>query len=82
MALTVNANKLRGKIAEKGYTISSLARDMNVARNTMSMYIKDPRAMQLGQIIRLAELLCESSEEARAIFLAQDLRETQEGGNT
>lgn len=81
MALTVNANKLRGKIAEKGYTISSLASDMNVTRDTMSRYIKDPRAMQLGQIIRLASLLCDSDEEAKSIFLVQDLRETQEGGS-
>lgn len=37
----INIPKLRGKMAEKNYTISSLANALGIDRNTLSKYLWD-----------------------------------------
>ena len=78
MAYTVEVNKLRGKMAEKGYKLDGFAKELGITRNTLSVYMKQPGRIPMRTVSRMAELLCDSSDEARAIFLAHDLRETQE----
>lgn len=72
----VDIPKVRGKMAEKGYTIGSLAEKLEVDRNTMSGYLKNPDKMPYAIVSRMSDLLCDNSEEASSIFFVCDLRET------
>lgn len=72
----VDIPKVKGKIAEKGFTITSLAKELEISRNTLSSYIDDPKKMPYSIISSMASLLCDTPEEARSIFFAHDLRKT------
>lgn len=72
--IRVDVPKLRGKMAEKGFTITSISDEIRVNRNTFSGYLERPEKMPYSVIAALAELLCDSYEEACKIFFAQDFR--------
>lgn len=72
--IRVDVPKLRGKMAEKGFTITSISDEIGVNRNTFSGYLEHPEKMTYSVIAALAELLCDSYEEACKIFFAQDFR--------
>lgn len=72
----VNVPKLRGKIAERGYNLTTLADELQVNRTTLSRYLAAPERMPYGIINLLARQLCETPEEAEQIFFAPDLRGT------
>lgn len=72
--IKVDVPKLRGKMAEKGYTITSISEEIRVSRNTFSSYLEHPEKMPYNVIVLLAELLCDNYDEAITIFFAHDLR--------
>lgn len=72
----VDVPKVRGKMAEKGFTIGSLSEKLEVDRNTLSSYLKSPEKMPYAIVSRMADLLCDTPEEAKSIFFATDLRST------
>lgn len=72
--IRVDVPMLRGKMAEKGFTITSISDEIRVNRNTFSGYLEQPEKMPYSVIAALAELLCDSYEEACKIFFAQDFR--------
>ena len=70
----VDVPKVRGKMAEKGLTKTSMAEKLGVNRSTVAIYLKHPEKMPYHIVAQMAEMLCDSGEEAEAIFFAQDLR--------
>ena len=70
----IDVPRVRGKMAERGYTITSLAKKLKIARATLSNYLDDPNKMPYLIIAAMADILCDSTEEAKNIFFAQDLR--------
>lgn len=70
---TVNISKIKGKMGEKGYNITSLASELNINRNTLASYFEQPKKMSYDVVARLATLLCESEDEAAAIFFNHKL---------
>ena len=72
----VNVPKVRGRMAEKGYTITSLSKLLGISRNTLSLYLEKPCKIPYGVVSRMAEILCDSQKEAADIFFATDFRET------
>jgi predicted transcriptional regulator len=70
----VDVPKVRGKMAEKGYTITSLSKELEIARPTLSNYLDEPQKMPYLIIDAMARILCDSADEAREIFFAPDLR--------
>lgn len=70
----VDVPKVKGKMAEKGYKINSLADALDIDRNTLSSYLKNPEKMPYVIVSRMAGLLCDTPEEASSIFFATDLR--------
>lgn len=72
--IEMNIPKLRGKIAENGYNLTSISRELGIDRNTMTSYLHNPGKMPYSIVCKLASMLCRDVEEMRAIFLAQDLR--------
>lgn len=72
----IDVCKVRGKMAERGYTISSLAKELDINRNTLTSYFNAPEKTPYSVVSDMANLLCDSSEEACRIFFAHDLRKT------
>ena len=67
----IDTNKLRGKMAEKGYNISSLSLKLGVARPTLSSYFSKPEKTPYHILSQMAALLCDSDEESQTIFFAR-----------
>ena len=72
----IDVRRVRGKMAEKEYTISQLAEKLGINRNTLSTYLETPEKMPYHIVSSMAEILCDSSEEANSIFFATSLRTT------
>ena len=70
----VNVQKLRGKIAENGYNITTLSEKLGLSRNTFATYLVNPCKMPLGIATELVDILCDDKTEAATIFFADDLR--------
>lgn len=66
----IDVPKVRGKMAEHGYTITSLSKKLGINRNTLSLYLETPEKTPYNIVAALAEILCSSSEEASSIFFA------------
>ena len=64
----MNISKIRGKMAEKGYNMSSLSERLSVSRNTLSSYFKNPKKMPYDIIEQLATILFDSIDEAFPVF--------------
>ena len=71
----VNVPKLRGKIAEKGYNLTSFAKEIDVTRETVRAYLYHPERIPYHKIDAMASVLCDSHEEATVIFFDQNLRD-------
>lgn len=67
---TVNIPKVRGKMAEKCYTITDLAKKLNIDRNTLAKYLANPGKMPYNVVAIMADLLCDTRQEAEQIFFA------------
>lgn len=72
----VDVPKVRGKMAERGYTITSMSNRLGINRNTLSTYLETPSKMPYNVISDMAEALCDTADEAAAIFFAPYLRNT------
>lgn len=75
--VTVDIRRLRGKMAENSYGISSFSDALGISRATLTSYLKEPSKMPYSIISKMASLLCDNIEEARNIFFASDLRNTK-----
>lgn len=75
--VSVNVPKVRGKMAERGFTITSMSTRLGINRNTLSLYLDNPEKMPYCIISGMADALCDTADEAAAIFFAPDLRNTK-----
>lgn len=41
----ININKVKGKMAEKGFNNTSLAKEISISRNTLSSYLNNPEKL-------------------------------------
>ena len=69
----VDVPKLRGKIAERGFNLTGLAKEIGVDRNTLSKYLRTPEKMPIGILDALTKALCDTPEEVRSIFFCGKL---------
>lgn len=74
----VDIPKVRGKMAERGYNLTSLSDRLGIDRNTLASYLKRPSKMPYKVISNMADALCDTADEAAAIFFAPDLRKMQD----
>lgn len=72
----IDVPKVRGKMAEKGFTITSMAARLDINRNTLTSYFETPGKTPYGVVANMALALCESVDEAEKIFFAPNFRET------
>ena len=64
----MNANALRGKIAEKGFTQESLAKAVGISTNSMSRKLLGERQFRLKEVVRICEVL--EIDDPRDIFFS------------
>lgn len=76
--VSIDVPKVRGKMAERGYTITSLSKRLGISRNTLSAYFETPGKTPYCVVSDMAVALCDSADEAVSIFFAADLRKTKE----
>lgn len=69
----VDIQKVKGKMGEKNFTITSLANALSINRNTLSTYLEKPKKIPYEVISNMASVLCDSEEEARNIFFTSKL---------
>lgn len=67
----VNANKLRGKIVERGMSIASISMEIGVNKSTFYRKLSGCCPFTIQDADRLVEILGLNAEEAKAIFLAR-----------
>lgn len=68
---SVNIRKLVGKIAEKGYTKTSFAREIGVSRETLRSYLKDYNKIPYDVLSKMVSVLECTDSEAMSIFFTQ-----------
>lgn len=73
----VDIPRVKGKMAERGYTNTSLAKELGINRNTLAIYFDNPEKTPYSIIVSMAKLLCDSAEEATSIFFAHSFRNTK-----
>ncbi|WP_368234183.1 hypothetical protein [Anaerotruncus rubiinfantis] len=69
----VDIPKVKGKMGEKDYTITSLSDELNISRNTLASYLENPKKIPYEIISEMASILCDSPDEARKIFFRSKL---------
>lgn len=65
--------KIKGKMGEKGYNTTTLAKALGISRNTLSSYLAEPDKFPYDILEKLAVILFDNVEEARKIIFAQKL---------
>lgn len=74
--ITIDVHKVRGKMAERGFNIMSMSNRLGISRNTLSSYLENPAKTPYSIVSSMADILCDTKEEATNIFFASDLRNT------
>ena len=64
-----DTNKLKAKIIEKGFTITSLAKELNLSKTTLSQKTNNKVKFSQVDIIKISEKLELTGEEIKDIFL-------------
>ena len=68
--IEMNANKLRGKIVERGTNVETLAKEIGMDRATLYRKIKSLDKFTIGDARKIKTALDMSNEEAYEIFLS------------
>lgn len=65
----VNVEKLRGKMAEKGFNNTSFSKALGIGRDTLRAYLKDYTKIPYDILSKMAEILeCDESEATLIFF--------------
>lgn len=64
----MDANKLRGKIVEKGLNVETLAKMVGIDRSSMYRRLNNTEKITVGEAERIRSALGLTGEEATAIF--------------
>ena len=73
----VNIPKLKGKISECGYNNSTFSKACDIDRNTLASYMKHPEKIPYHVLNVMADMLCETVEEAVGIFFNPKLTQNE-----
>lgn len=71
----LNANLLRGKIAEKGMTQSSLAKIIGMSENSLSRKLRGRRQFSLSEAVTICNVL--EIENPKEIFFDNEIPKMQ-----
>lgn len=66
----LNAGKLKGKLVEKGITVSEMSSKLGIAPSTFYRKIKN-NSFEIGEADKIVHALLLSAQEATDIFFSQ-----------
>lgn len=66
----MNANLLKGKMAEAGYTQGALAKAVGMAPQSFNRKINGKRQFTVGEALKVCEVLNITKEQRATIFLS------------
>lgn len=69
----INVNKIIGRLAEKHITKQKLAETLGVSQPTLRRYFQIPGSMPYAVIAGIAEMVCDTPEDALDIFFSKNL---------
>jgi hypothetical protein len=69
----VDVWELRGRIAARGHTVTSLAENIGISRNTLAKYLGHPDMMTYNAMSKIIDTLDMDSNQVMAIFFADKL---------
>lgn len=69
----VNANKVRGRMAEMGVTQRKLAETLNLSQSTVSLKLKGIRPMMLDEAESIAATLAISNADFASYFFSREV---------
>ena len=72
-----NTSKLKGKIAEKGYTFSSFAEAVNISRPALRKKVNGTADFKVSEIECVCSVLDITRAEISDYFFAQDVAKTE-----
>ena len=64
-----DTNKLKGKIVENGFTITSLAKKIKTSKTTLSQKVNNKIKFSQTDMRTLSKVLCLTGDEIKDIFL-------------
>lgn len=67
--MTIDRQKLRGKMVEKNITAIKLSEKMGIDKSTFYRKIKGGDTFEIGEVHKMCEALSLSKDEAISIFL-------------
>lgn len=67
----VNINKLKGKIIEKGYSVATLSKEMEMDKGTFYRKLNNDGDFSIKEADKIIDILCLDLDEIRAIFFSQ-----------
>ena len=68
--MRVDVQRLIGKIYEQGFNKTSFADELDISRETLRSYVRNPGNIPYDVIVRMNAALKLSPDEARDIFFA------------
>ena len=66
----MKANKLKGKLVEKGMNVETLAKLIGVDKSTLYRKLNDFDTFTLGDVTKIAKVMGLSNKEAYELFIA------------
>lgn len=70
---TIDVWELRGRIAARGYNVTSLSREIGVTRNTLAKYMGHPDMMPYDTMVKIISVLSLDKTQIMPIFFADKL---------
>ena len=70
---TMDVWELRGRMAARGYNVTSLSEKIGVSRNTLAKYLGHPDMMTYDAIVKIASALNMNETQIVPIFFADEL---------
>lgn len=68
-----NVPKVKGKMVEKGYNLTSFSSAIGVNRNTLASYFENPATIPYGKLSLMASILCDDTKECMSLFFTEAL---------
>lgn len=69
----VNANKLKGRIIEKGYNLTSFAEAVCISRPSLRNKISGKSEFKASEIMKISQVLGITTDAVPTYFFAQDV---------
>ena len=75
---TVNVNKLRGKMTERGVSVAALAEQLSLSSSSFYRRLSSPDDLTIAEVQTIKRVLDLNAQEATEIFFSQESHEMRQ----